>query len=128
MCAQHQLPSQVVPHLPRLLGGIAITEIVKAKRSNGNRYGYRETERGLLELAMANGNAEQAARVLAADQAGSSVTPQPLLRWRAKDEQRYQQIRAEIRPEIMQPACEDHLRVAQEATAVVSQMTRRVAR
>jgi len=106
-----------------------VTELIRTQKSHGNRYGYAETERGLLELAMSNGNAKQAARALASDAAaGFEISPQTLLRWRRKDERRYEQIRSEIRPRLMEKASEDHLRVAQAATKVVSAMTERMAK
>jgi hypothetical protein len=92
-----------------------------------NTFGLAEIERGLLELAMANGSAEAAARVLDADQeAGFKVSPQTLTRWRARDVDRYEAIRPEARSRLMAINSEHHLRVSEEATKVVSKLIKRV--
>jgi hypothetical protein len=97
--------------------------IAKTGRPN---FGFEETERGLLELVMANGNAEQAVRALAADdEAGFAVSPVTLLRWRKKEPDRYQTIRAEQLPQLMAVNAEHHLRVAKAATDTVAKLIAR---
>jgi hypothetical protein len=92
-----------------------------------NSFDLGQVERGLLELAMSNGDAKAAVRVLEADEeAGFKVSAATLHRWRAREVDRYEAIRAEQRGKLMAVNAEHHLRLSEEAAHVVSRLIKRV--
>ncbi len=85
-----------------------------------------QIERGLLRLAEANGNAEEASRSLATG--GLSIDPQTLRRWRnGKHAERYEVVRGEVLPRLQAQAAEAHADLAAREMAVSARMVERLA-
>ena len=85
-----------------------------------------QVERGLLRLAEANGNAEEASRSLKSD--GLSIDPNTLRRWRTgKHAERYEVVRSEVLPRLQAQAAEAHAALAAREMAVSAQMVERLA-
>jgi hypothetical protein len=86
------------------------------------RFGELEKERGLIALAMANGNASQAARDLASDEEhGFTVSKETLLRWQQNEGERYAELRSQVLPKIRALAAQQHLRLAEQAATAASE-------
>lgn len=81
------------------------------------RHSSEEIERGLLEVAVANGNVRRAAQALAED--GIEVGKSTLERWyKHAHRDRYLQIQAEVLPRVRAQAAEQHMDLAERGMQV----------
>jgi hypothetical protein len=87
-----------------------------------------EIERGLLAVAVANGNTRKAVSDLAEDEEGFEVHQATLHRWKQRDLARYEKIRADLLPRIRGEAAEQHMRLAEQQATVAGKMTERLER
>jgi lysine/ornithine N-monooxygenase len=85
------------------------------------RYGALERERGLIAVALANGNTYQAARDLEADKEnGFKVSQKTLWEWSRKDVARYEELQDKILPRLRRIAAEQHMEAAKQAADLTS--------
>lgn len=70
------------------------------------RYDEQTVERGLIALAYRNGSCTSASRFLAED--GLRIDRSTLREWRRRHPERYEQIRADVAPQIKARAVEGH--------------------
>lgn len=90
-------------------------------RSN---YTEAEIERGLVALALANGNASRAAQQM--EGTDLAVSRDTLSRWRRKHVERYMRIQAEILPEIKSRLAEAHTDLAFKEVRVSERIVARI--
>ncbi len=89
-------------------------------------YSTAQVQRGLLAVAVANGNARKAAADLAEDPEGFKVPHRTLYGWKKREATSYEEIRAKLLPRIRAEAAEQHMRLAEHQASVAGKMTERL--
>jgi hypothetical protein len=89
-------------------------------------YGDLERERGLIAVAMANGNTHQAARDLSSD--GLKISQKTLWKWRREETQRYEELRSQWLPKIREVAAEQHMALASRQIELSASLTEDLAK